>query len=59
MTAIFGNIEDIKHFHKVVMLPMLEKAVKDSNILRLQKFIDKINLIFIFEGDFSCLNSRP
>ena len=34
MNAIFGNIEDIKEFHKAVVLPMLEKALKDSNILR-------------------------
>ena len=34
MKAILGNIEDIKDYHKTVVLPMMEKAVADSKIMK-------------------------
>ena len=31
---MLGNIEDIKDYHKKVMLPRLEKAVENAELMR-------------------------
>ena len=34
MKQILGNIEEIRDYHKNVILPMMEKAVVDSKIMK-------------------------
>ena len=41
---MLGNIEDIRDYHKKVMLPKMEKAVDNANLMRL----DMQNLDILF-----------
>ena len=34
MKQVLGNIEEIRDYHKNVILPMMEKAVVDSKIMK-------------------------
>ena len=35
MRQMLGNIEDVRDFHRRVMLPRMEEAVGDASLMRL------------------------
>ena len=46
---LLGNIEELKDYHKKVILPSLEKAVENPELMRLIKIRKKNILLYFVE----------
>ena len=45
---MLGNIEDVRDFHRRVMLPRMEEAVGDASLMRLMMMVMVIGLGWVF-----------